>query len=450
MSEEKGRRLKVLVIHDTHFNEESEEEILATSDLALASLTFGTGRVSNVLHNWVEVVRVISGLNGGDPELSASVEIPDLMLVDCHFTDDSTSPKLRVADKQRVIDPRGLLYGSVLASYFVGTRPLRPFAFVPYSQNMGLAAKDPYAQTFYSLLSAMFEDIPEIVEPAYYSRAMAATGASATPESVVATALEHYRLCLLRFLETCEPEWETFQHALAAVSAYLAGGASLPEDLAVGWTDSKGCKDRVLLRSLFADCRRAQTWIKDERQRQDVEDARGSVKGRGVMEFLEKVLEGRNYCTQVLEPVRGILRDRPATLRGILRDRPSTSQDPRWGKGSLMAERRILAFTIAWAMDRSEQKLKRRTAHGPGSLEDQIGLTAKQINRALGSCLNGASGGDFQGQEFLQRLDGAESWPFEPLGWLRTQVVRYLEEEHRSSPGTNPHLAPKYWPRCLQ
>src|SRR6185436_9630824 len=446
---EQGRKLKVLVIHDTHFYPEIALSILGTDELSLSVLTFKNGRTTRVLKNWVEVISVLGSLSGTDAGCATSIETPDILLIDCHFKEDKDSPKLHREDNN-ALDPRGLLYGAVLAAHFLGVCPRRPFTFLPYSMSMSLAAKDPYAQTFYSLLCAMHDPSPNIIEAAHYSRLMAATPSSETPDRVWGSALEQYRQSLLVSLETIlEPEIDSFERGLTAVDAFISSGEPLPDDISISWSDSRGKRECVLLRSLFADCRMSRQWIRNEEQRIET-GALGSVTGKAVLNFLRPIVNGKSYVRDIYYPVKDI-------MEGFTADSTIKAD---WGRGLEEKQRRVLALTIAWARDRCESNWNHHNPSKLNILEGQIGgLQASQVNRALGVVLGVVTGKErrAQGREFIRALDSSSEWLFPD--WLRRMTIRYLKEiyEHDMQDAKEakrrlnfPHFAAEYWPKCLK
>jgi hypothetical protein len=434
-----SRRLRVLVVHDTEFDEESEIEVLGTEDLALFSLDLGNGYLTRVVSNWPDVIQLIEKLTSRANGDSCS-EPPDLLLVDCHFKDDDTSPRLPLlVSGDESVDARGLLYGAILAAYFLGAHPRQPFAFVPYSEDMTAAAGDAYAQTFYSLLSAMLDSVPEIIESEYYSTAMEATPNSQTPAGVVAAALRRYRAELLdAFPEYLYPETSTFEKALTAVDEFLEGGRSLAPDLSLEWVTGKGKKDSVLLSSLFADCRDGGSWVKSAEERRE-EMIWGSIQEAGMQEFLRSVVDCKNYGKEILEPTKEI-------LRAI-----KSGGKYKWGRGRPAMQRRILALSVAWALDRCEVNYRSQSKRNSqqlkeyGLMQDDLGLDSTQINRAFREVFGSTV---THGSEFVEILDRSSEWPFPELAWLRALIVRYLKDIWEAE--KRPSLDPKHWPKSLK
>src|SRR4051812_37346736 len=117
-------RLAVLVIHDTPFLIETEDAILETADLTLCQV--GQRRY---IAGWQTVLNVLAHTQEISPR-------PDLLLIDARFEKDDSAPDLgqlgiRISGDETA-DPRGLLYGAILASQFSAPNSV-PFGFEVYS-----------------------------------------------------------------------------------------------------------------------------------------------------------------------------------------------------------------------------------------------------------------------------------------------------------------------------
>jgi len=418
------RLLRVLVIHDYHVG---EANILGTEDLALCRYQLRERGEIRILRSWIDVVALLTALAQG-PEVEDSLDVPDLMLIDCNFETDHDAPRL-VHNIE--FDPRGLLYGAVLAAHFLGANRQRAFAFVPYSKAMEQASPDPYGQTFYSLLSAMLEKPPEVIEPIAYSLRLSKYDAQA-PKDVVGTVLPRYREHLEElFADSVYPESDTFETALANLDAAVGRGEAPPRDLSVAWRGPDGEVSRVLLRSLFAD----------------LPDCLASTPGNGDIDsdreacplraFLNRILELYNYSKFVLRPTESVLE----SIR-------SSDDTPNWGSGLEKDQRRVMALAIRWATDRCTAKYSHREPAGVSALNDSLGLHPTQSNRALGAVFIGTKDVRYSLDDFVKRLDEASRWPFPSRAWLPRLTTKHLQELYRG--GERPDLAPEFWPGCLQ
>ncbi|MCU1292870.1 MAG: hypothetical protein JWP08_1720 [Bryobacterales bacterium] len=244
-------RLAVLVVHDTPFLSETEDEILHTADLALCKV--GQRRY---ISGWQTVLKILAHAQEIEPP-------PDLLLIDARFEKDESAPdlgrlRIRISGDETA-DPRGLLYGAVLASQFAGPNRL-PFGFEVYSADLPSIAEDPYAQTFYGLLKGLTRSVA--ANPGrgrVFAEDMRATPTGALPRDSWGIALRRFRSSLQETLgQGWAPDYISFSAARDALNALLERGVVPPEDLTVRWRQGDGKLRNVLLRSLFADCR--QQW----------------------------------------------------------------------------------------------------------------------------------------------------------------------------------------------
>jgi hypothetical protein len=158
---------------------------------------------------------------------------------------------------KRIVDARGLLYGALLVSYYLGQFPQRPIGFAIYSQDIKAAAPDPYAQTFFSILDALSTaDGVHALSPARVQKRMEEAGNGKTPDVVIPIALQRYRTSLETcFRECLYPILSSFEPAAGLFSSILEQDHPRDDDgSGVGWLTFGSQHECVLLSSLFADC----------------------------------------------------------------------------------------------------------------------------------------------------------------------------------------------------
>jgi len=205
-----ARMLRVLLIHDTDFQPD-DRSILGTSALSVSRLHFrDIGETAVQMRSWSAFLELMQSLAGRRHDVTVEMDVPDIVLIDCHFDDDLSAPPLKSHNDQdaagkRTVDARGLFYGCALVAYYLGQFPQRPFGFAIYSQDIKAAAQDGYAQTFYSVLDAISGDLNvQRVSPVIVRQRMEEIGGGKTPDVVVPAALRSYRKslesCFLEFL----------------------------------------------------------------------------------------------------------------------------------------------------------------------------------------------------------------------------------------------------------
>jgi hypothetical protein len=289
-----GNRLAVLVVHDTSFDHETEAGILATNDLELC-------RIGNELYidEWGMVLEVLANVRTVSPR-------PDLLLIDARFEVDGSAPELGKhgfsTKAGNTADPRGLLYGAMLAAKLIPSG--LPFGFEIYSQDLASIAQDPYAQTFYGLLESLTDGERSPPDRGLlFGRRMEATPAGALPSAGLRTALKRFRKTFGAAVgRTITPNYQSFEDASEAVRQFVRHGTTLPEDLAVKWqVRDSGQTRSVFLRSLFADCRTefGRSWDRAAITANGVERALKEIaRSGGFLKSIEKkVLTLMTYTT---------------------------------------------------------------------------------------------------------------------------------------------------------
>lgn len=254
--------LNVLLVHDSSFVRTTSESILRTRDLKLCSIYRLNGDVESYVPSWESVLEILAAEADIRP-------VPDLLLIDAKFEKDRSAPLVATAEGETGScsvpvkfrgsgeDPRGILYGAILAARFLGQENM-PMGFALYSMDLPAISVDPYAQTFYGLLAAIGEAIEFPPKQGLgFEKEMHETRAGGKPDDCWPTALKRYRSMLWRAIgRRFSPDYETFSEAIRVVGDFVDGKAQqLPEDICVGWTTQTGSRRSVLLRSLYADCR---------------------------------------------------------------------------------------------------------------------------------------------------------------------------------------------------
>lgn len=442
--ENSGRKLKVLLIHDTNFTRDSAA-ILGTSQLEACEVTIQVTDEISVkmpqLLSWKDTINLLQTWCGDGSSTEVNVDEPDLLLIDCHFDDDRSAPALHPASAGRTIDARGLLYGVVLAAYFAGRRPDKPFGFAVYSQELSAAADDPYAVTMFGLLEALagFSNVRRPTEAIFRTR-MVQTRGGKDPSTVLPKALENFRISLLRSFDyRAQPVIGTFQTARNELARVIAGDSSAAADLSVSWTTSDSKRETVKLKSLLADFLDAESrWIVKVCQK------------RKALEFLDSVLNDHNPETKLVKPVRAIV---DAFEQGRVPKVWQTREDGYREK--------LVALIMVWALDRIKGNVRRKKNEAPsplsiGDFEERLGLSPRVMNRALGRVLGNYDSTRseaeplYQGRELLQKLDDSAEWPFPNINWVRNIVRRELSRRLAVAGEDAWKLDRAHWPKCLQ
>jgi len=341
-----------------------------------------------------------------------TIDDPDLLLVDLDFEKDERSPELDGSTDVDAVDPRGLLYGAIIAAYFLGAQGPRPFGFSIYSQHWDAALDDGYAQTFFGLLLALSGELGDDVSVDGVLKAMRERRAVSKPEHAVADALGRYRRSL----------WEALQNDLAADAKSFLDAALLVENACesnepspnldtavVMWTGARGGIESVLLRSLFADCRSDGTWSLD---------ALGSENSN---EEMGKVI---NFDADVCRPVEEYL--------DHLDSRSDDDAEPKWPfSDRLHEEKKVFALTLRWAQLYCRRRFRSRhggdiKAPGVTEIAEWLGLQARQVNRAISTVIHRADSGG-GGKAYLEALDSPTIWPFAHGQWIPYHVTKHLK-----------------------
>lgn len=442
-----GRRLRALVIHDTAFPPDSRS-VLGTSEVELCSIGIG-GVPQMKIGTWEDLLQIIQGVSDAAPDrLDVTIDDPDLILIDCHFSDDRHAPSIvekngprKLEHKiERHIDPRGLLYGAVLASFYMGRQPGRALGFAVYSQDMEAAADNGYAQTFFSLLEALAGRIDSLVHPDDFKSKMATAPKAPFPDLVMGEALSMYRTNLLRaFRDRYYPNIDSFEAAYRYVARLVesAGKEDVPPDLTVEWKTGTGQCDKIFLRSLIADCIDGST----------EEWNPGKIESLGILSFIDEVTKESNPRIKFLKPVQKILEDQ------------SAGKPISWPEDGIVGyKQKTLALIIEWAIDRTRanHREKKGEVQRKATIEDLnswLNLSSKQMNRALGRTLGNidanrdrSSEPSYTGSGLIATLDNGGSWMYNQVPWLLNMVQEHL----RSLAKTDNGFAEINWPRCLK
>lgn len=423
-----ARRLKILLIEDRTISKSDKDE-LGTDAIELYEITYkATSRTHRCLTDWNHMLALVQELS--DPGMERDIDVPDMALIDCHFEEDKASPSL----KEGAIDPRGLLYGLALMSFFIGKYPGRPFGFDVYSQDLSRAASDPYAQTFYSLLRALSRaiDRPLGVTPNTFAIEMGETPPGIEPKDKVRSVLKIYRNSLKNsFIQHSDlvpsDNGASFNKCIEAIQCFLKDKAEIPSDLYLEWYNGRGVTDRVLLRSLFSDCLN--------------EDGSWSIElinDGNVLQFLDQIATNEiDFQNILLEPVKSILEKLEASddLNKSTGSNEEEGDEIAWPRGVLGYKQKVLAFLILWAKDRCNKNWERADngnasaiyANGT-TLLTKLKQSDKEINRAI---TNGELGIPCATQKQLTvLLDSTNSWPFDStqMQKIKDLIEKYLDE----------------------
>jgi hypothetical protein len=436
-----ARPLRVLLIHDTDFQAD-DRAILGTSALIVSRLHFSDIEYTALqMRSWSIFLELMRSLGRRPDCPTVELDVPDILLIDCHFDDDFSAPPLNSSANQdtaagkRSIDARGLFYGAVLVAYHLGQFPEKPFGFAIYSQDIGAAAADGYAQTFFSVLDAISGSTePQLVSPDGVRTRMEQIGSGKTPDVVVPIGLQSYRDSLERsFRDALYPILATFEKAAGWLSKIIHENRSTKDSrLVVEWLTSGSRKESIFLSSLFADC------LDDSGQWLPTR-----VKQRHAIEFLKRILEWGNPIEELLKPALNNL---------------AVTGERKWSAGNRGYKQKTLAFFIAWAKDRSRCNASASRRNKPvretvTALNSLVGLSNREMNRALGAVLGNADRSRASGEALfpastaVEILDSGNQWRFVDPVWLKPLIQESLKIVATGKDGDD--FKPEYWPKCL-
>lgn len=412
-------RLAVLVVHDRTFLVETEAAILETDDLALCHV--GERRY---ISGWQTVLNVLAHNLSILPR-------PDLLLIDARFEEDRSAPdlgRLGVRVNGESADPRGLLYGAVLAAQFNAIENL-PFGFVVYSADLPSIADDPYAQTFFGLLEGLTRRFTPSSDRGFaLAQQMRATPTGAMPRDSWGAALLRFRQSLQESLGQCwSPDYSSFASARDAVRAFLQEGKEPPEAISVRWTFGNGKSRTVLLRSLLADCRTQwpESWDSD------------AMLHLNVLQWLDDIAIRSDFIDAVLAQVVRLINswytypDDEYLWNPDMRNTtlPAGDQEEtRWVQGISFIVLRALNLRD-WEVDQETRvldglQLARHTPLG-GLAETSLDTT---MARALTFVLLGKTQRELSPAQVLSALGIGDDWPGTWSLDAHQIVVRTLEK----------------------
>ena len=430
-----GRKLKCLVIHDTKFSEETAAEVLNSQDLELCSIQFKElGIEKHVLRTWRDLRWVLLR--------EATLDTPDLLVIDCNFEDDKTAPALG----PEAYDARGLAYGAVMTAYFNGANAQRPFGFAPYSQNMSLASKDQWAITFFGILKAMIggEDEPGFVEE--LSAELEAVEGAQKPAMVLPPALEMYRSSLMELADSyLDFDRESVVRAGDAIRAAIGNGTAPDDGLYISWGTFEGDTEDMLIRSLFADLR-SKTGDWDHARLHEAQT------------FLAELLPGADEKIALLTAARQHVED-------LFDNVVSTAWQ---GAGMPKYKAQTLTYAIMAALRVCELNHHQLTSGRPtAALESteilhlmDLGPNRNRLmNRSLGHVLGNhgtpRQDASYPNSLFFERLTTASVWPYPHRQWLLSSIRKYMRTEFdswRTSGGQTGREScdERFWPRSVR
>ena len=407
------RKLRALLVHDEEFSHVDSWSLFDTNDVDVYPMF--PGRRLPYIRSYDDVINVLRR------PLEKEKPPPDLLLVDCAFQDD------RWPDPPPTVDPRGLLFGSVLVARYLGADPVLPIGCAVYSQDLaGAVSEDRYANAFYGLLRVQTWGKEEGKEEEDWSadamkRCMQndPAGQGGKPSHVVQVAIERYRYRLKASIGLgLEVDAQTAEQAKDAINRHINGENAPREDLALEWWNAQlGYGDSVLVTSLFADCRRSteggrhRTWDKEVLQK------------KNVVTWLHDIA-GRNYMGEIFRPAMESMHDADVEMVASV------------------GERRAAIFLVNWARNRYQHRsnptVGMKTATHLGYWH------SKQMGRALRE-LFGLDDRDPAGKpsEVVRLLDAAERWPYPRRIWIR----RCLQECLSGDPEFRETC---HWPECLR
>lgn len=406
-----ARLLSMLVIDDVQQGAGNRANWLATEDIApLILQRYGGGSPVPQLMSWedhIELWRRRASLDEDPDDVAVTLRVqprPDLMGIDCDFTADEQAPALDSAH-----DPRGLLYGAIQVAWMLGGTPRRPFGFAIYGRNIPGFSGDGLAVTCFGLLEAMAGSFPRYDKASdfvgWVTDRMRARSA-ASPGGAWRGALKGYRG---RLEEACAAEhlsvdWQSFQDAADQLRLFVEGGAPPSEDLSVCWLSNFG-EDRVLVRSLFADCRAPGQWL------------RAHIKSEDIVTWLDRIVAA-DRRESVLEPVALWFEGFLARTRMDSADLPDPVAPTCAGAGDRC---RALALVLVWTYFWSCNLPRNATS----VLTEVPGTNETRAMKAIG-------GTSFR--PFLKRLEelGVGQWPVPIAPWVQRHA-RMILERHRSA-----------------
>jgi len=335
---------------------------------------------------------------------------PDLVLIDCRFEDDYQY--VPSSEALRGHDPRGLLHGAVFIARMFGRDRFHPFGFSVYSMDASSFQSDAYAQTFMGFLLAMRDSTLPEGKTGFVrgrkDRELVSTCSmelgrtvSQNPATAWGPALQMYRQRLREVvdLQAIVIEKESW---LKCLDGLRTGAHS--EDLALAWRRFDGDKDRVALKSLFADQLQADQWSPPAVQ--------------AAVDWLESLLVLGDYLGEARQWVQALVVD---------------GQDPESlpvPRGQDAHGQRLTRFfhacagVVAWYEDRRSGGTQTSS-----NLILSLGLSDKQLNRYFKPLL------DLPWGKVVDLLDEGWStgiWPL-PGQWELHRVVRdWARQTHQS------------------
>lgn len=360
------------------------------------------------------------------------IETPDIILVDFLFGDDRAANFTIGTD----IDPRGILYGSLLIPFFSALKPYLPLGYEIYSLGINAAENDNYAKTFLLLLKAIFSEMES--EPVLLNESTLEESVKKfinchigmkEPKDALEPAIWNYRENIKTMVKNGKifPDLKLLDFCHESVLSSNKNLINIKniEDLYFKWTHPRG-SDKVFLSSLFFDC-----FFKPEN---DVEKKHDEV-----IKFLKDINE-------IFIEVNKCLYNGAKTAYECFGGNEIYSKDI-WD-AEYRNEQIVLCLLIAWAVNiykhKNENKQKYKgnaffTIVPPDNSEAKA--TNKGVDRALKLVLQDDN---ITITRFIKKLNTEKAWMFNSLKMLRlkTLTIRYLRE-------SNEYNNEKYWPDCL-
>lgn len=445
-----GRLLRVLLIHDSQFKGigSTAERALATKNLEVLEMPryrSSERATAPQIGRWEDHLELWRRLAAGE-----SLPRPELVLIDCNFEEDNKGYGAPVLEQDG--DPRGLLYGAIQIAWLLGKQPWAPFGMAIYSVDMQRFANDPMAQTFFGYLSAMQGELPlggrDTDLHTEFTKQMAewSERRGADPTDSWPSALVDYRKRLLEAFRRgdCVPRADSLGPLREAVSRAIAGEVGGPDmEASVVWAAAEDVEEqRVLARSLFADCLSNGVW--------DL----GGEKGHEVDSWLAAAIRAdrSKFENTVSEWVEREFAN-PAARSG-LSAKPSRRIDSTAvrNKGPLFhgydtETARGLAIVFIWLRIWFEERRAPDKEQVEAILlpESMDGSIDQQLRRAVTKI--GLKG--VKPSEFFARLQSGEAWGPAYPHWVWRAARRYVSEK-LVDPATGRQPAPDSWPRWLR
>jgi hypothetical protein len=426
------RKLQVLAIHDGTIQ---PNDILGNYGDFIDQWHYGIDE-DNEITRISEYVQVLSLLQN---RLNQSIEIPDIVLVDCLFHRDETKFPIHNEDEDdedKEIDTRGILYGCILILSFISANPYKPMGYEVYSQGVDKAKNNGYAKTFLLLLQAIFGEIAgdplrfdsDLLEDSVTSFIKSLTDKT-EPKHGLIPAIKRYRANLLNLVKNSQISIDIpfLKKCLNAVKkANNLESVENINDLSVKFSTSRGGGDEIYLSSLFFDCFH-------ENKDKNI-----------VINELSKLIQQHDNSTDLIYKVAT---ERYEAFLCEIDTKDHSGHKIFWQKSSQTQsdKEKVLCLLIAWAIDRYTKHNTKHDLMSPSVFMGIVGGAKcnHNMDRPLGRLIHGHCNAEptYSPTKFLNLLDTSERWPFPQIDDLKELLIKHLLDGYTDK---------QSWSSCLK